>query len=75
MTTAPFDLRFVMSAPRVEDLPPTQSEVAFAGRSNVGKSSLIKRPRTPQAARSGVEHTWAHAVAEPLRAHIRRDGG
>jgi GTP-binding protein len=41
MTTAPFDLRFVMSAPRVEDLPPTQSEVAFAGRSNVGKSSLI----------------------------------
>ena len=40
-TTPPFDLRFVMSAPRVEDLPPTTGEIAFAGRSNVGKSSLI----------------------------------
>ena len=30
-----------MSAPRVEDLPPSDAEIAFAGRSNVGKSSLI----------------------------------
>ena len=41
MTTPLFDLRFVMSAPRVEDLPATTAEVAFAGRSNVGKSSLL----------------------------------
>jgi GTP-binding protein len=30
-----------MSATRVDDLPPTDSEVAVVGRSNVGKSSLI----------------------------------
>jgi GTP-binding protein len=41
VTTAPFDLRFVMSATRVADLPPSRAEIAFAGRSNVGKSSLI----------------------------------
>jgi GTP-binding protein len=41
VTTPRFDLRFVMSAPRVEDLPPSSGEIAFAGRSNVGKSSLI----------------------------------
>src|SRR4051794_7352160 len=37
----PIPLRFVKSAPRVDDLPPTQREVAVVGRSNVGKSSLI----------------------------------
>jgi GTP-binding protein len=41
VTTPPFDLRFVMSAPRVDDLPGSPAEIAFAGRSNVGKSSLI----------------------------------
>lgn len=30
-----------MSAPRAAELPDTAAEVAFAGRSNVGKSSLI----------------------------------
>ena len=40
-TTPPLSLRFVMSATRVEDLPPTRGEVAIVGRSNVGKSSLI----------------------------------
>ncbi|HWH32434.1 MAG TPA: ribosome biogenesis GTP-binding protein YihA/YsxC [Egibacteraceae bacterium] len=34
-------LEFVMSAPRLADLPPTAAEVALAGRSNVGKSSLL----------------------------------
>ena len=35
-------VRFLMGAARIEDLPPTDlPEVAFAGRSNVGKSSLI----------------------------------
>ncbi|RZI38175.1 YihA family ribosome biogenesis GTP-binding protein, partial [Herbaspirillum sp. HC18] len=34
--------QFVLSAPSLEFLPPMQGpEVAFAGRSNVGKSSLI----------------------------------
>jgi len=36
------DWRFVWAAPSIETLPPMGStEVAFAGRSNVGKSSLI----------------------------------
>lgn len=34
-------MQFVMSARRVEDLPPTSAELAIVGRSNVGKSSLI----------------------------------
>jgi GTP-binding protein len=34
--------QFLLSAPRLENLPPAAGpEVAFAGRSNVGKSSLI----------------------------------
>ena len=36
------DFRFVWAAPSIEALPPMSGvEVAFAGRSNVGKSSLI----------------------------------
>ncbi len=34
-------LRFVSSATRTHQLPDTDAEVAFVGRSNVGKSSLI----------------------------------
>ena len=41
MATPPLPLRFVMSATRVDDLPPTRGEVAIVGRSNVGKSSVI----------------------------------
>jgi len=37
----PLPLRFVLSAPRVDGLPPTAAEVAVIGRSNVGKSSLV----------------------------------
>jgi GTP-binding protein len=39
--TPPLQLRFVLSADRVGQLPPTQAEVAVVGRSNVGKSSLL----------------------------------
>lgn len=39
--TGPLQLSFVMSAPGVDVLPPTNAEVAVMGRSNVGKSSLI----------------------------------
>lgn len=35
------DLRFATSADRLDQLPDSSAEVAFAGRSNVGKSSLI----------------------------------
>lgn len=39
--SAPLKLRFLLSAPRAELLPPSRAEVACIGRSNVGKSSLI----------------------------------
>jgi len=39
--SAPLDLRFVLSADRVEALPDSPAEVAVVGRSNVGKSSLL----------------------------------
>lgn len=39
--TSRLDLSFVMSAPDVAQLPPSPVEVAIAGRSNVGKSSLL----------------------------------
>jgi GTP-binding protein len=39
--TPPLPLRFVLSATSVGALPPSPAEVAFVGRSNVGKSSLI----------------------------------
>ncbi|MCX5516614.1 YihA family ribosome biogenesis GTP-binding protein [Kaistia algarum] len=46
--------RFVLSAPTVEALPPIgDAEVAFAGRSNVGKSSLINA----LTGRSGLART------------------
>jgi len=38
---SPLQLEFVQSADRVSALPSTRAEVAFVGRSNVGKSSLI----------------------------------
>lgn len=37
----PIPMRFVTSAGKVDELPPTEREVAIVGRSNVGKSSLI----------------------------------
>jgi len=37
----PLRFEFVMSAPSVTKLPETMGEVALAGRSNVGKSSLV----------------------------------
>jgi GTP-binding protein len=40
-STAPLNLSFVQSATRTDQLPESPAEVAFVGRSNVGKSSLI----------------------------------
>jgi GTP-binding protein len=41
MSGRPLQIRFVASATRTEQLPDSDAEVAFVGRSNVGKSSLI----------------------------------
>ncbi len=41
MSGRPLQLRFVSSATRTHALPDSSVEVAFVGRSNVGKSSLI----------------------------------
>ena len=41
MAGRPLQLDFVTSAPTLHDLPDSVSDVAVAGRSNVGKSSLI----------------------------------
>ena len=41
MSGRPFRLTFVASASRMHQLPDSDVEVAFVGRSNVGKSSLI----------------------------------
>jgi len=38
---SPLQVEFVQSAAKVEQLPATQRELAFVGRSNVGKSSLL----------------------------------
>jgi GTP-binding protein len=39
--SAPLELAFLLSATSVDRLPDTNAEVAFVGRSNVGKSSLL----------------------------------
>jgi GTP-binding protein len=39
--SGPLELRFVLSADKLEALPDSPAEVAVVGRSNVGKSSLI----------------------------------
>ncbi|MGB0113943.1 MAG: ribosome biogenesis GTP-binding protein YihA/YsxC [Ilumatobacteraceae bacterium] len=39
--SGPLRLTFVQSASRVDQLPEASAEVAFVGRSNVGKSSLV----------------------------------
>ena len=41
VSARPLQLRFLSSATRASQLPDSDAEVAFVGRSNVGKSSLI----------------------------------
>ena len=52
----PLELRFVLSADRLEALPDSPAEVAVVGRSNVGKSSLInalaKRTRLAETSKT-----------------------
>ena len=41
MSGRPLQIKFVSSATRTHQLPDSDAEIAFVGRSNVGKSSLI----------------------------------
>src|SRR5215475_2742192 len=51
------DWRFTYAAPSIETLPPMgATEIAFAGRSNVGKSSLINA-LTGRASLARTSHT------------------
>ncbi|MGB1504899.1 MAG: ribosome biogenesis GTP-binding protein YihA/YsxC [Acidimicrobiales bacterium] len=70
----PLDLRFVRSYVDIDDLPHVNTEVAFVGRSNVGKSSLLnalaqrknlaKTSKTPGATRlmNAFELAPAHSL-------------
>ena len=54
------DCRFVAAAGEAQALPPdTLPEVAFVGRSNVGKSSLVNA-LTARATLARVSHTPGH---------------
>ena len=56
---------FVLGVARLDQLPITDMpEVAFAGRSNVGKSSLIKRPDRTKGACQNLKHTGTNPAAE-----------
>ena len=57
MSGGPLQLRFERSGTRIRDLPDLGPEVAFVGRSNVGKSSLINAlARQKQLARVSSTH-------------------
>lgn len=58
----PLQLRYLLSVPDVAGLPPTPAEVAFVGRSNVGKSSLINA--------LGGRHAVAHVSKTPGRTQL-----
>ncbi len=56
---------FLKSAQTVEQCPPDEGlEVAFAGRSNAGKSSAINRPYRPAQSCSHLQDTGPDPVAE-----------
>jgi len=72
MSGRPLQIRFVSSATRTGQLPDSDAEVAFVGRSNVGKSSLINAlAHQKQLAR--VSNTPGRTQLINLFEH--RDGG
>ena len=66
-------ISFLKSAPQLQFLPkPNAPEIAFAGRSNVGKSSLINALTEPQWSRPDIEHAGTHPGIEFLRYWFHR---
>jgi len=64
--------RFIISAARPEQFPPeTDAEVAFLGRSNVGKSSLLNS----LVGADGLAHTSSRPGCTQLINFYRVDGG
>ncbi len=73
MSPSPLRLTFVLSASRTSQLPELGAEVAFVGRSNVGKSSLVNAlANTRQLAR--VSNTPGRTQLINLFAIEGRDG-
>jgi hypothetical protein len=62
------DWQFTAAAGTAERLPPMKGvEIAFAGRSNVGKSSLINGLNRTQGAGAHFKHAGPHAGADLFR--------
>ena len=59
---------FIMGVAKLDQLPPADlPEVAFAGRSNVGKSSLINALTGQRSLARTSQHARPHAADQPLR--------
>ena len=70
-TVAIKEATFLASAEDVRDLPaPMFAEIAFAGKSNVGKSSLINTLLGRKQARAHQRHARLHARLNLLRVEL-----